>query len=649
MKIAGFMRNDRNNARFAGILLAFMLGIYFILAVRNINENIDTFYGEADSYMLPTISILNHGTMIITEEDVEQAAEDFPELYETIRSRYDGGRMSVIRNGDGVNPFYFCTYSLACIPLKLLFKFWGLSQTPVFGYTNLLLIMGVCVYLFQRLKASILQRLCLVGLLLANPVYNYIPWQSAEVFIFCMVTLSLIHFMNREYRRSAFALSLAGTLNVTVMFFGFVLIFSFFYERMRPENKSLIFVVTHRFKEVAAFGSCFLIVFLPFIHNYVYVGEANSTFNMYESGSVLSRAWAYFFDMNFGIFAYYPLLFFMLVIILVHSVRKRMLTPILLFVSMLGVVFSYSLAYHINCGMSGISRYGSWTTPFLLFICVIFFPFHRAVKAAACGFWGTTAAVALLLSQVSLQTTYTQLTLWTQMVLDYVPQLYTPLYSTFHSRVSRTDGGYDYAESVPIVYWSEYDGCMRKALVNNESTEALLKICDGDEEALTYLGNAILENQDQEGFYYINIPRKYKIYRNLQVDEQGSEELEEVDLVFSDTPEMSAGGGLLYNAAVELKENTYYKVQVKYTYRDACRSADLVCDLYGGASYDNPEQEAAFTIYGKEGDEYYAGCVLFSGDISAAEEIIQVRVLNYSGNSEIIIDEIYVTEMEISG
>ena len=65
-------------------------------------------------------------------------------------------------------------------------------------------------------------------LLSLNPIVFYLTWISAEVFIYSLLGIAILHWTCKEYHRAAIVLSLAGTLNPTIMAIGIFMIIEYF-------------------------------------------------------------------------------------------------------------------------------------------------------------------------------------------------------------------------------------------------------------------------------------------------------------------------------------------------------------------------------------------------------------------------------------
>ena len=108
-------------------------------------------------------------------------------------------------------------------------------------------------------------------------------------------------------------------------------------------------------------------------------------------------------------------------------------------------------------------------------------------------------------------TNYVSFTPIAEFILNYEPQLYNPLYSTFNSRVTHVDGAYEITS--PVIYVGN-DGYVRKILASEKDKKQLLEgymSCSGYDE---WLSNEI--NKLENKMHYISIPGKYKVMKAIE-------------------------------------------------------------------------------------------------------------------------------------
>ena len=105
------------------------IGIWALLTTAMSNPN----YMEIDSYVLPIVSIQHRGSIIMQQQDIDQAKIDFPDLYFGVNN-YDTLRLSRLRKIDDNHwvSFYFPVYAIVCLPVKLILTFFRLNQQQAF-------------------------------------------------------------------------------------------------------------------------------------------------------------------------------------------------------------------------------------------------------------------------------------------------------------------------------------------------------------------------------------------------------------------------------------------------------------------------------------------------------------------------------------
>lgn len=440
--------------------------------------------GEWDDYTFPVASLLNDHNFSISDSDVAFYKELFPVWAQYADSYSLSGYTA---KGGGEISWYFPVYALACIPFTLLLKCTELPTVYAFPFTNLFLLMLAVAWMNKYLKASDRTKLLMVVLLTLNPIVFYISWISAEVFIFSFLVIGLTCWYNQWYRRAAFFVSVAGMLNPTIMSIGIVMIaeYLFYMFRSKTDEQSWGAVIKERVPGVIGYGCCYIIGIVPMIYNYYNTGHINLTasYSSFTHGaeSTLSRFFAYLFDLNFGVLPYFPVIFLLSFFLLAIAILKRNVRYIEWFLAFIINVVLYSFMVHINCGMSGISRYNAWGTVLLIFAVVLIgmkaVPSDKIKKVCSGAIWlGVILTATIVFSygpNCASKTSYIEFTPIAEFMLDNYSELYHPLRSTFNSRTTHIDGGYQY--ETPIAYSSEKDGYVRKILASENDKEVLLK------------------------------------------------------------------------------------------------------------------------------------------------------------------------------
>lgn len=476
--------------------------------------------GEWDDYSLVTASLIRDQNVGVDKEDVEFAKRIFPSL----KSAYEGYKLSGYKAREGGElSWYFLTYSVACVPAVLLLI--GLNLDPSYGFciTNIVvLIIALCLCIKEYENTWKKKSLLILSLTL-NPVFFYLTWISAEVFIFSLMIISVLCWMKKKYKCAAFVTSLASTLNPTILVLGFVMILDFFsdiitkYKIKTIRESTDIFI--HKWKGILLYGICYMPALIPFIYNYYEIGYINLTAATFVSDEpkimIFKRFLSYIIDWNFGIFPYYNFLFMLSLILLVLALIKSKWKYVVTLAAFYGVILGYSIMPHINSGMSGIARYNVWSSVILIFGVISYFDvllIHKVARILSKASVILTAFFSLLILYnygpvESNKADYKDMTPIASFVLDHSPKFYSPLHSTFNSRVTHVDGGYSY--SLPIVY-QDKNSNVRKILVAPTSVDYLKTTYFGEtEKDQKWFCDKISSITKEE---YISVPISYNIF-----------------------------------------------------------------------------------------------------------------------------------------
>ncbi len=512
------IKDVRMDAVIKGFLIVYCI---LILMICSINE--PEAVGEWDDYCLPIASIFNDHNFTISPEDLEVCKTLFPKWESYVDDYGLSGYFS--RSGDGEMPWYFPTYSIACIPFVWILSWFELPTIFTFPYTNLFFLMFSIIFAYKYLKVDEKKKALLVLFLSINPIVFYISWVSAEVFIFSMLVIACVCWYNKWDRRAAVFVSIAGMLNPTIMSIGIIMIIDYAIRVLyrKEEKDTWVSYIKTQLPDAIKYGCCYIIGVVPMIYNYYNVGHINLTASLsgFTQGneSTKERFLAYLFDLNYGILPYYPIVLVISFLLLIVAVVKRHVKYAEWFIAFLINVMLYSIMVHINCGMSGIARYSSWGIVLLLFAIVLFFDELAGTLKLKRFFCAALLAEILVTGTVvmkynpnrALNAPYTCMTPIAEWVLYRFPGLYNPLFSTFNSRVNHEDGAYNYAERLPIVFETE-GGYVKKILATEDNKEQLLTDYREKNDSNRWLIDKI--NNLDSNLRYISVPLKFQIVKS---------------------------------------------------------------------------------------------------------------------------------------
>ncbi len=499
------------------VIPIYIMAFSFCLLIRVMTVAPGITYGEWDDYSIMTASLMHDYNFTISSEDVDYAKNLFPEWSE----RYEQNiRLSGFqtRSGD-LLAWYAPTYSFFCIPFVWLTSLLGISGAYAFRLANIFFLLITLFLVNRKSRLGDGGRFLMILALSLHPVIFYVKWPSAEVFLYCLLILSIISWLNRQYYQAAVYCSIAGTLNPVIMLWGIFMIIwylgSLYAEKGEQRFFSFYF---SRWKRILGYGSCYVIGILPLIYNYYQTGHINLSaaghINLSAVGLlnkdlklIIKYCFAYLFDLNFGFLPYFCVIMLLDFVIFFLALRRKDWKYLFLAFACGGLIFGYSMVLHINCGMAGISRYNVWNSSFLIIMAFYGIEEHLRRKhqyaplaVSLLGIW-MTFSVAWNGSSCS----YVTMLPISTYVLDHFPALYYPLPSTFCSRVMHIDGAYQY--TYPVIYY-DLEGNVRKMLVNETCTEDVKKMLEGNKEDMQWLEKKLDEVVHEQ---YISVGRSHTL------------------------------------------------------------------------------------------------------------------------------------------
>ena len=507
--------------------------------------------GEWDDYSLPVASLFHDHNFSVSKGDVAYFKELFPEWAGDIK----GYELSGYKTAEGAElSWYFPVYSILCMPMTVLLWIMKLPRIYTFSFTNILLYGLALLFAARFVKTPEKKRLLLVLTLAIHPAVFYINYVGAEVCLYALLIMAAVCWYNGWHHRGAFFVALAGTMNATILSVGLVMIAEYLLRLCMEKEKAQAWPTFIRasFVRIVGYGCCYIIGILPMIYNYVLTGHINLTAS-YEKytvskETVFERAYAYLFDLNYGMLPYFPIVLWLAVILLAVALgiviketaakeeskkadgiayMKWALTGLLL-------VLLYSLMIHINSGMDGMARYNTWGSVLFIFGVVLYYDKLLGSSSTT----EVSSNVAKLLPRVAagllcLDLIWSAFMLWwydpnraantayifmnplAVVVLEKAPGLYNPLHSTFASRTLYKDGCYEY--DTPVVYFSYEDGSVRKVLATVEDAKILLENFSSGSGADAWWEKQVVGLGEKES--YISVPKKYDIRGQVPVSE----------------------------------------------------------------------------------------------------------------------------------
>ena len=476
------------------------------------------FPGDGYEYLMMPVSIFNHGSTYVTQEDIDDAKAYYGNnIFDTIyRTRED---VTLVQGSDG-NSYakHFYVYSLLCIPLRALFNAVGLNPAKAFLMMNLFFWLIACIAVQLFLDTEQWRKTMLMIFLVVNPCWFYLSWVHTEILMFSCVVLALMFRYNKRFVLSMLLMSIAAMSNLALLVPAFVLGLEYLYKTVKESGKDI--------KKTA--GKLWPVIlaavpgFIPVIRSYILFGSYSPVAAVASVGSSsvptdnrLICALSYIADPNQGMIIYTLLLVPVFMILLVANFirRKELSSSVFTLLAVAGMLFIVSYELHINCGMSYIMRYNVWILPFMAFFNAFNLRWQFSVPVFTLGgIW--TFAVILLLTVFTNTDMYLEFTPFGKTALDNFATAYNPPVGIFYSRALTVE---TYYSKLPVAYFDD-EGNVHKILLTPEAQTCLQ---NGEWTVYGPDGNVVdytelpSTNINGEEFTYVNIRQNgYHVVQN---------------------------------------------------------------------------------------------------------------------------------------
>ena len=436
-------------------MLVLIFSVYSLLLLLGSTFFISpTMTGDGSEYLGMTISFFNHFTPDLREEDIALRDRIYNEnkITPDRNLTYSGYFKSL----DGAYySYHFWIYSLFNLPIFAFLHYFNFNEVRSFQMTNsLLLIFSLFILLFiTNLTPS--QKAWLFLFSAFNPIIFYIIWTHPEVFTYSFVVIAIAFYLKKDYRLAVLSSSLASLQNP-------------------PLSILTIYIIIYgwkatglRLRELSLLSFCASISVIPYVFYYLnyhifslIVSSGASNINYISVDKIFSL----FFDLNFGMLPYIPLLMFLSIFMLIYSITRKNLVIPSLWLVLIMMATICSTAGNWNCGIMYINRYSVWMLPLIILICIYGMPQFspKIINIFLCISFVITVLILGPLIYDYDGGNYVHLNLLSKEVLINTPGLYNPPYDVFAERALGGEGRFD--DRLPIIL--VYNGIPRKALTD---------------------------------------------------------------------------------------------------------------------------------------------------------------------------------------
>mgnify|MGYP005850645291 CR=1 FL=1 len=427
--------------------------------------------GDGTEYYLTNQSFFNHFSFNQRPEDVSALKEvlDHPHLESyPVKYNYFASLKGKLYG------CHFWLYPLAAVPAKSLLHRFGGDEKRVFQITNAFFFLLATYAILFLTKASFTNRAVFFLLHFFSPILWFINWSHPEVFVYSLLTLAFVCYLNESYLPATFLSSVAAMQfqPLAVLSLGFAIIaLGSFYTAGISIPRKLFY----------GFLAC-LALFLNFIPSIWYYSKF-AKYNLLSSHGYASfqsisigKILAILFDLNTGMLPYMPaviVLFSLSLLVIFKNIKGNI--DLILLLAIAATLAACAVNTLWNSGTDGPHRYALYVLP--AFNAVIVKYFNQAFEKLF-----ISLAVFSIFLQILITgsngfyeyrgPTYLKHSSVAKFVLDHSPKLYNPLFDVF---AVRTLERWFPSPSFPVLYVSSA-GRPTKILCSGSDKEQLLSM-----------------------------------------------------------------------------------------------------------------------------------------------------------------------------
>jgi len=451
-------------------------------------------YGDGNEYFLTMISLSNHHTADLRQDDVKEFYNGTTNIFGKNIDPY-GPPLHYLGTNNKIYPLHFWAYSLINAPINLAFEYFGFDIKKTFQFANAVLFTMLLAVIVFLSGFSEKQKLVFMLLIFLSPAVWFLHWPHPEIFMFVFITLALMCLCQNKYTPAIIFASIASFQNQAIL--PCVLFLT---------AKAVIYS-RYQIKDAIKYLALCAAAGIPTVFNLLVFGRANLLTDAISINQIsILKIFEIFFDLNLGLIPYIPLiliLFFAIIFWRTYINKKLVLELQLLIVLILMMSI---LAMHNNCNNDtfGPARYSIWMLPFVFFVIVsniksilksdflkYFLAFGLAIQCILM-FSTTIDGVLALNNNLTSILHYRTHSYAAQIALNNIPELYNPTMEIFCERTSHSDG---YCDN-PSIY--KHEGICKKAALTCEGLDKLASECGYISEKIK---NKCSTNEKNTWFY----------------------------------------------------------------------------------------------------------------------------------------------------
>lgn len=284
-------------------------------------------------------------------------------------------------------PVHFILYSLLAVPVRLVLHLFSINELQTLRITNVLMLFAVIVVAWKFIVQNPFKRTILLMAIFLSPLVFFLSWPGPDIFFLSLLLVSVFIFFQKRYVLSGILAAIAALHSQPLSVLAALIGGYALYQHVLASKKIPKTVQAH-FEFVLSLGIIGIILSIPVFYNLLFFGAWSPWPKLQDGWTILNgfgfqnlsfqKFFEQFFDLNFGLFFYAPVLLLTGFYFIFKYFRNK--DVIFLFASFLLTAFFYQTnpAWHYGTAGYGPSRHAIFLIP--LFIVFFVFTIQKSLK-----------------------------------------------------------------------------------------------------------------------------------------------------------------------------------------------------------------------------------------------------------------------------
>lgn len=357
-----------------------------------------------------------------------------------------------IPNSDGVRyPVHFVFYSLLVLPIRIFLDAIKISApSTVLAMTNLIYSCLILMFITVKFLSTATRKTTLLLLTLFSPLVFFIIWPGPDIIFLLLLLVSLLYFEKKQFGKALIISIPISWMSQPLIVFSLLYLSLYLIKANTAKNHTGRPLVLNVKSLLLGYGAVLLLV-LPYIYNFIIWTTLTPWTLIADSWTKLNglgiqnmsvkKLFEQFFDLNVGIFWYYPVFTLLGIYSLIKKTFISKLHLIILIATIItAFAFQTNPAWHYGTSGYGPSRHAIFLIPILIYAISISSEFM--IKNYRIAVFLVSLQILVLSGNNFLTPRFENTlkhNLFAEFILNSIPFIYNPTPEIFVDRTNHTD------------------------------------------------------------------------------------------------------------------------------------------------------------------------------------------------------------------